>query len=63
MGDVIEFAHQKGIRVVAEGIETAEQYKTVRDLGCDRAQGFLIGRPASRADLDPVAHAAKIPCH
>jgi len=47
----IEFAHRFGIRVVAEGIETAAQLARMRDLGCDRAQGFLLGRPMSRAQL------------
>jgi EAL domain-containing protein (putative c-di-GMP-specific phosphodiesterase class I) len=47
----IEFAHGLGIRVVAEGIETAAQLARMRELGCDRAQGFLLGRPMSRVQL------------
>ena len=31
--------------VVAEGIETIEQLEILRELGCDRAQGYLISRP------------------
>ena len=31
--------------VVAEGVETAEQFELLRDLGCTQAQGHLISRP------------------
>ena len=48
---VTELAHKLGMLVVAEGIEDATTLETVRDLGCDRAQGFLISRPAPPADL------------
>ncbi|MFB9995441.1 EAL domain-containing protein [Deinococcus oregonensis] len=39
-------AHALGLEVVAEGIETAEQFAAVRALGCDRAQGYLLGHPS-----------------
>jgi EAL domain-containing protein (putative c-di-GMP-specific phosphodiesterase class I) len=32
--------------VIAEGIETEEQLRTVTEMGCELAQGFLLGRPA-----------------
>ncbi|MDQ3631696.1 MAG: EAL domain-containing protein [Actinomycetota bacterium] len=35
-----------GLAIVAEGIETQRQYDTLHDLGCDYAQGYLLGRPA-----------------
>lgn len=38
--------HSLGMRVVAEGIETQEQYDVLDELGCDVAQGYLIARPA-----------------
>lgn len=40
-------AHALGVRAIAEGIESSEQLESVRDLGCDLAQGFLFARPAS----------------
>lgn len=42
---VTTLAHRIGVRVVAEGIETARQLEVARSLGCDEAQGFLISRP------------------
>ncbi len=42
---LIEMAHALELKVVAEGVETMEQWEGLRDLGCDLAQGFLYGRP------------------
>ncbi|MGN6523404.1 MAG: putative bifunctional diguanylate cyclase/phosphodiesterase [Actinomycetes bacterium] len=42
---VVDLAHSLGLRVVAEGVETAEQLDSVRGLGCDFAQGYLLARP------------------
>lgn len=41
----IELAHSLGRSVVAEGVETKEILSELSKLGCDRAQGYLIGRP------------------
>ncbi len=42
---IIELARVLGMDVVAEGIETCEQYHLLRDLGCRFGQGFLFARP------------------
>jgi diguanylate cyclase (GGDEF)-like protein len=42
---VIELAHKLGLVVVAEGIETEDELRAVRDMGCDEVQGFLLGCP------------------
>ncbi|WP_345710655.1 putative bifunctional diguanylate cyclase/phosphodiesterase, partial [Kineococcus glutinatus] len=47
VGAVTTFAHALGRTVTAEGVETAQQHRALRDLGCDSAQGFLYGRPAA----------------
>jgi EAL domain-containing protein (putative c-di-GMP-specific phosphodiesterase class I) len=40
-----------GMTVVAEGVETLEQYMFLRDLDCDFAQGFLIAKPIPEHQL------------
>lgn len=57
---VVELAHQLGMTVVAEGVETVEQHALLAALGCDHCQGFYFARPMSAGDLqslvrDPVA--------
>ena len=42
---IIELARVLGMDVVAEGIETCEQYRLLRDLGCRFGQGFLFSHP------------------
>ena len=47
----IELAHSMGLKVVAEGVETAEGWNLLRKLGCDYAQGYLISKPLAVADV------------
>jgi diguanylate cyclase (GGDEF)-like protein len=41
----IDLAHNLGLRVVAEGVESHEAWRRLEDLGCDLAQGFHVSRP------------------
>jgi EAL domain-containing protein (putative c-di-GMP-specific phosphodiesterase class I) len=41
----IGFARALGLRVIAEGIETTAQLRSLQRLGCERGQGFLLQRP------------------
>lgn len=43
---IIDLAHGLGLMVTAEGIETAEQLAILKELKCDRLQGYYFGRPA-----------------
>ena len=42
---VVRLGHSLGLSVVAEGVETPLQLTRLRELGCDRGQGYLFGRP------------------
>ena len=44
---IIALGHNMNLRVVAEGVETAEQLAFLRDNGCDVIQGFLFSEPVS----------------
>ncbi|MCC2617520.1 EAL domain-containing protein [Aestuariibacter halophilus] len=47
----IELINNLGLTVVAEGIETASQYDTLRRLNCDVGQGFWIAKPIAETEL------------
>jgi diguanylate cyclase len=42
---IIAMGQSMGLDLVAEGVETVHQLQSLRDLGCDKAQGYLISRP------------------
>ncbi|HEX6734878.1 MAG TPA: EAL domain-containing protein [Azonexus sp.] len=48
---IITMAHNLGLEVVAEGVETAAQLVLLRDLHCDIHQGYLSGRPVPEAEF------------
>jgi EAL domain-containing protein (putative c-di-GMP-specific phosphodiesterase class I) len=48
---ITELAHGLGLSATAEGVETIEQLRLVRELGCDLVQGFLISQPLEPAAL------------
>lgn len=43
--NIINIAHQSGIKVLAEGVETKDELDVCRQIGCDLAQGYYIQRP------------------
>jgi diguanylate cyclase (GGDEF)-like protein len=49
---MIQFGKSMNIRVLAEGVETKEQYDLLKQLGCDALQGFYIGHPVTSNELD-----------
>jgi diguanylate cyclase (GGDEF)-like protein len=42
---IVDLGHNLGLRVVGEGVETQDALTTLRETGCDVAQGFLFARP------------------
>lgn len=54
LSDVIARTHARGIRVVAEGIETPRHLRRAETIGCDRAQGYLLGRPMTRDAVEQL---------
>jgi len=54
LGHTVGVAHAIGMTVAAVGIETEEDLAVCRRLGCDHAQGFMIGRPAAAAAIRAV---------
>jgi EAL domain-containing protein (putative c-di-GMP-specific phosphodiesterase class I) len=51
---VVQLAHDQGLRVVAEGVETENDFDLVRELKCDRAQGYFFSRPGPEAEISAL---------
>ncbi len=54
---IIAFAHRLGLRVVAEGVETAEQLALLRSRHCDAAQGWLFSEPLTAEGIEELLSA------
>jgi EAL domain-containing protein (putative c-di-GMP-specific phosphodiesterase class I) len=49
---IVSLARALGVQAVAEGVETAEQEKRLRRMGCECGQGYLYGRPLPIATVE-----------
>jgi diguanylate cyclase (GGDEF)-like protein len=49
VGSIVELAHALDLTVVAEGVETTDVLERLKALGCDQAQGWLVGLPMDAA--------------
>jgi len=57
---VINLSATLGLRVIAEGIETAEHLARLRELGCDYGQGYLFSKPVDAAAIEALLAAGKV---
>jgi diguanylate cyclase len=55
----VYMAHSLGLQIVAEGVETGSVLETLRDLGCDSVQGYLLCRPAPGDEVTAVLRDAQ----
>ena len=54
LNDVITMAHRMHLRVVAEGVETAQQAEKLRMIGCDYVQGYFFSAPLPIRDYESL---------
>jgi len=53
---MVDLAHVLGMSVIAEGVETIEQFKRMAAMGCDACQGFFFAQPMNADDLRTLVH-------
>ncbi len=58
---IVALAGALGLEVVAEGVETVAAARALLDLGCDRAQGFLLSRPLDSAAMESLLARRGVP--
>ncbi|HEV8605262.1 MAG TPA: EAL domain-containing protein [Tepidisphaeraceae bacterium] len=51
---IVNLAHNLGMKLVAEGVETAEQVTMLQALDCDYAQGYFLGRPVPAGEAEAM---------
>ena len=54
IGFLVQLSRELGLRTVAEGVETGDQLKFLKEAGCDEIQGFLVSPPVSIRDIEEM---------
>jgi len=49
---IVDLAHNLGLSVVAEGVETEQQLHIIEQLGCEEIQGFYFSKPITADEID-----------
>jgi diguanylate cyclase (GGDEF)-like protein/PAS domain S-box-containing protein len=57
---IIELAHSLNLQVIAEGVETKEQWALLKEQGCDHGQGYLFSKPLALPELETLLR--KVEC-
>ena len=63
LSSVLRMAKWLGIPVIAEGVETVEQYEFLRSIGCEYTQGFYFAKPMPRAEFENFVNSNPVPQH
>jgi len=58
---IVQLAHNVDMKVVAEGVETVDQFVQLMALDCDMAQGYLFSEPLSVEDAEQFIRAPRLP--
>ncbi len=51
---IVKLGHELNLNVVAEGVETIEQFELLRSINCDAVQGFFFSRPLTATDFETM---------
>jgi len=60
---LVQLAHDLGMRVTAEGVETGQQLAFLRSIGCDEVQGYLFSKPLASGEITPLLRQGVWPRH
>ncbi|WP_255438290.1 EAL domain-containing protein [Ammoniphilus sp. YIM 78166] len=59
---IIDLGHYFNLSVIAEGVETLQQYEFLRENGCDQIQGYYVSAPLKADEFEFFAEDKKRPC-
>ncbi|HZG72801.1 MAG TPA: EAL domain-containing protein [Chondromyces sp.] len=59
---IIQMAHQLGINVVAEGVETEKQLEFLKDIGCKELQGYFFSKPVNMESFTKMLSKRTVSC-
>lgn len=54
IASMIDLGHKLRHRIIAEGVETADQFEVLNNLGCDTAQGYLFSKPVDADEIRQI---------
>jgi EAL domain-containing protein (putative c-di-GMP-specific phosphodiesterase class I) len=60
ISSMIEMGHNLGHEIIAEGVETLEQFNMLKNLGCDTAQGYLFSKPVPANEVSKLLNTESV---
>ena len=60
LNDIVSMAHRLDLHIIAEGVETREQLRRLRAVGCDYVQGYFFSKPISAKNFEKLLAAQRI---